>query len=344
MLSIKNLSISFDQRPILTDISFDLQSGQIACLLGASGCGKTTLLRCIAGFETPDSGSIRIQDQTLHDSQIHTPAHERQIGMVFQDYALFPHLTVKDNIAFGLSKMDKTAKSKRVEEMLELIGMSEYANYYPHELSGGQQQRVALVRALAPRPSLILLDEPFSNLDVELRTSLSKEVHRLLTSQNVSAILVTHDQAEAFAMADVVGLITQGKLQQWDTPNALYQRPTNESVARFIGEGVIIDVLTMTDDGFDSPIGFIPIPLSAHATKALIRPHDVKPSQDANAIAVTVIDKDFRGGYWLYTLRSAQGQTLLMQTSMAVNHSSHEIGDHIGVVIRRASGITASDS
>lgn len=259
MLRIDNLCISFDHKPILTDISFHLKSGQIACLLGASGCGKTTLLRCIAGFETPDSGEIYIQDKPLYAKNIHLPAHKRQIGMVFQDYALFPHLTVADNIAFGLSAMDKTAKSERVAEMLELIGMSEYANYYPHELSGGQQQRVALVRALAPRPSLILLDEPFSNLDVELRTNLSKEVRRLLISQNVSAILVTHDQAEAFAMADVVGLITHGRLQQWGTPDALYHQPVNESVARFIGEGVLIDATKVTESNFDTSFGCIAV-------------------------------------------------------------------------------------
>lgn len=339
MLRIDNLCISFDHKPILTDITLHLKSGQIACLLGASGCGKTTLLRCIAGFETPDSGEIYIQDKPLYANNVRVPAHNRQIGMVFQDYALFPHLTVAANIAFGLSAMDKTAKSERVGEMLKLIGMSEYANYYPHELSGGQQQRVALVRALAPRPNLILLDEPFSNLDVELRSSLSKEVRRLLISQNVSAILVTHDQAEAFAMADVVGLITHGRLQQWDTPDVLYHQPANELVASFIGEGVIIEVLNITDYGFDSPIGFIHVPLSAHATKALIRPHDVKPSQDPNAIAVTVVDRDFRVGYWLYTLQTRDEQILLMQISMATSHRTHHIGDKIGVMIHRAFGV-----
>ena len=339
MLRIDNLCISFDHKPILTDISLHLKSGQIACLLGASGCGKTTLLRCIAGFETPDSGEIYIQDKPLYAKNIHLPAHKRQIGMVFQDYALFPHLTVADNIAFGLSAMDKTAKSERVAEMLVLIGMSEYANYYPHELSGGQQQRVALVRALAPRPSLILLDEPFSNLDVELRTNLSKEVRRLLISQNVSAILVTHDQAEAFAMADVVGLITHGRLQQWGTPDALYHQPVNESVARFIGEGVLIDATKLTESNFDTSFGRIAVGLPLGSQKALIRPHDVKPSQDPNAIAVIVIDRDFRGGYWLYTLQTHDEQILLMQISMATSHCTHHVGDKISVMIHRAFGI-----
>lgn len=336
MLHINNLSISFDHKPILNNISFTLNSGEIACLLGASGCGKTTLLRCIAGFETPNTGSIYLHNNTLYQEDTHTPPYQRQIGMVFQDYALFPHLTVADNIAFGLSTMDKTTKKARINEMLALIDMSNYANSYPHELSGGQQQRVALVRALAPRPSLILLDEPFSNLDVELRSALSKEVRRLLKSQDVSAIMVTHDQAEAFAMADVVGVITDGKLQQWATPNVLYHTPSNESVARFIGEGVITKISNVAPQGFDSPLGHIAIPLPANAKKVLIRPHDVKPSLDPNAIAVIVIDKDFRGGYWLYTLSTANEETLLMQTSMAANHESYTLGDKLSVIVRRA--------
>lgn len=340
MLNIHQLSISFDKKTILSDISFELQKGQIACLLGASGCGKTTLLRCIAGFETPDTGSITLDGQALFDSKGATPAHRRHIGMVFQDYALFPHLTVADNIAFGLSNMDKSAQAARVDEMLSLIDMQSYKNSYPHELSGGQQQRVALVRALAPRPSLVLLDEPFSNLDVELRTSLSKEVRRLLNSQNVSAIMVTHDQAEAFAMADVVGMIADGKLQQWDTPTALYHTPATETVARFIGEGVLIDIQHGGEHGFDSIFGHIALPVPPHATKALIRPHDVKPfkaDRDTQAIDATVSDRDFRGGNWLYTLSTNSGQTLLMQSSLAANHDSHQIGDRLTVAIRRVS-------
>ncbi len=340
MLNIHQLSISFDKKTILSDISFELQKGQIACLLGASGCGKTTLLRCIAGFETPDTGSITLDGQALFDGKGATPAHRRHIGMVFQDYALFPHLTVADNIAFGLSNMDKSAQVSRVDEMLSLIDMQSYKNSYPHELSGGQQQRVALVRALAPRPSLVLLDEPFSNLDVELRTSLSKEVCRLLNSQNVSAIMVTHDQAEAFAMADVVGMVADGKLQQWDTPTALYHTPATETVARFIGEGVLIDIQHGGKHGFDSIFGRINLPVPPHATKALIRPHDVKPykaDRDTHAIDATVSDRDFRGGNWLYTLSTNTGQTLLMQSSLAANHDSHQIGDGLTVAIRRVS-------
>ncbi|OOS04620.1 iron(III) transport system ATP-binding protein [Moraxella cuniculi DSM 21768] len=331
MLRIDNLSISFDNKPILNNVSLQLQTGEIACLLGRSGCGKTTLLRCIAGFEKPDSGSISIRGATLFDKNTHTPAHKRQIGMVFQDYALFPHLTVADNIAFGL-KLDKTATNHRIDEMLELVNMREYRHSYPHELSGGQQQRVALVRALACSPSLILLDEPFSNLDVELRASLSKEVRQLLKSQQVCAIMVTHDQAEAFAMADKVGVISQGVLQQWDTPDALYHTPANQAVAQFIGEGVLIDIHQLAA-----------LPLNEHLKAALnpavntvlVRPHDVSPANtdDNHTISGTILDKDFRGGYWLYTLGTQTGQTLLMQLSLA--ESQYALGDTLMVSINR---------
>lgn len=336
MLTVKNLSISFDNKPILKNISFELPSGQIACLLGASGCGKTTILRCLAGFEMPDTGEISLGDRVLRDNAQSTPPHLRQIGMVFQDYALFPHLTVGENIAFGLGGLSKSEKQARIDELLTLIDMQSYQHSYPHELSGGQQQRVALVRALAPRPSVILLDEPFSNLDVELRGSLSKEVRRLLKSQNVSAILVTHDQAEAFAMADVIGMIADGQLQQWDAPTALYHTPASEAVARFIGEGVLFAIDRIESDGIICSLGKLSTDNAPRtATKVLIRPHDVKVSKDGIGIATRVQDRDFRGGYWLYTLSTAADETLLMQVSMAVNHASYNIGDELIVNVRK---------
>lgn len=336
MLTVNHLSVAFDDKTILNDISFQLKEGQIACLLGASGCGKTTILRCIAGFETLKQGSISINNQTVFDANLNIPAHRRQVGMVFQDYALFPHLTVAQNIAFGLRDLAHLKKNQRINEMLCLIDMQDYKNHYPHELSGGQQQRVALVRALAPKPSLILLDEPFSNLDTELRSSLSKEVRRLLKSQGVSAILVTHDQAEAFAMADVIGLISGGKLQQWDSPSQLYHQPKTEAVARFIGEGTLFDIQKIDGQDVFCRLGKISLPNSPTGKKILVRPHDVRPSQDPDAIAVSVIDRDFRSGYWLYTLRTKADDTLLMQISMAANHNSYEIGDSLAVIIKKA--------
>lgn len=339
MLHINHLSISFDNKSILDDISLHLQTGQIACLLGASGCGKTTMLRCIAGFETPNQGSIQLNENILFDKQHNTPAHLRNIGMVFQDYALFPHLTVAQNIAFGLKNLTKSQQNERIEEMLQLIGMCDYKNSYPHELSGGQQQRIALVRALAPKPKLILLDEPFSNLDVELRSSLSKEVRRLLKSQNVGAILVTHDQAEAFVMADVIGMIFNGKLQQWDSPTNLYHHPKTKAVAQFIGEGVLYDIDHISNNDVHFALGQIKTKQAPHATakQILIRPHDVRTSTDEHAIKMQVVDKDFRGSYWSYILENQEKQRLLMQISMSYSHTLHEVGDEIFVEILNAS-------
>lgn len=338
MLAVDQLSISFDKQPIFSDVSFALQQGEIACLLGASGCGKTTLLRCIAGFENPNSGKITLNNQTIFDDKPIIAAHERKIGMVFQDYALFPHLTVTQNIAFGIQHLNKAEQTARIDEMLSLINLHSHKDSFPHELSGGQQQRVALVRALALNPSLILLDEPFSNLDVELRSALSKEVRRLLKSQNVSAILVTHDQAEAFAIADNIGVLADGKLQQWANPETLYHNPQTELVAQFIGEGVLVDIDKHHHDAIECVFGKIAIDTpKPSATKALIRPHEVKPSKDGTGIKAQIIDKDFRGGYWFYTLQNEHGNTLFMQTSMSSSHASHQIGDSLVVYARHAS-------
>ncbi len=197
-------------------------------------------MRCIAGFEPVDAGVIRAHGRVLASKDFHSPPESRQIGMVFQDYALFPHLTVLDNVAFGLHRLDRGKRKRRAEEILETVGLGEHRGHYPHQLSGGQQQRVALARALAPEPEIVLLDEPFSSLDVELRERLSVEVRSVLKTLNTTALLVTHDQQEAFAVADVVGVMKEGKLEQWDTPYELYHRPETRFVADFIGQGVFI--------------------------------------------------------------------------------------------------------
>ena len=237
ILNVADLYLSFGRTAVLQGFGFDLEAGEIACLLGHSGCGKTTALRAVAGFEQPERGRIALQERTLSDGRLFVPPHLRRIGMVFQDYALFPHLNVADNIAFGLSGHSAEARKARVAELLALIGLPDYGGHYPHQLSGGQQQRVALARALAPKPELVLLDEPFSNLDADLRTRLSKEVRSLLKQENTSALLVTHDQQEAFAMADKIGIMADGRLQQWDTPYNLYHNPATPAIAGYIGHG-----------------------------------------------------------------------------------------------------------
>ena len=244
-LSVADLVVGYDNLTIVDGLSLTLQQGEIGCFLGYSGCGKTTALRAIAGLEPTRRGTISLNDQRLTEQTARTsfavaPA-KRGMGMVFQDYALFGHLTVAKNIAFGLNSWSAADKKARVAEMLTLVELTEHANKRPSELSGGQQQRVALARALAPKPKLLLLDEPFSNLDVVLRESLAMSVRDILKRTNTTAILVTHDQNEAFAIADKVGVMHRGKLVQWATPSELYHEPISPFVAEFVGEGAMID-------------------------------------------------------------------------------------------------------
>lgn len=234
MLSIEHITVSYPSSKghlaAVSNVSFDLASGEIGCLLGASGCGKTTILRAVAGFEPLEAGAIRLDDELLSSPSHITPAEHRHMGMMFQDYALFPHLSVEANIGFGLRKLDKTAKLKRVTQLLDLVGLAGHEKRFPHELSGGQQQRVALARALAPEPSLLLLDEPFSNLDVDTRERLAFELRDILKQTGHTALLVTHNHDEAFALADQIGIMAKGTLLQWGPPSVLLESPADERV------------------------------------------------------------------------------------------------------------------
>ena len=244
LLEVEDLRHSYGEgnllRQVVRGVSFSLDRGAIGCLIGPSGCGKTTVLRCIAGFETVQHGSIRLNGQTVSGLGTLVPPEERRIGMVFQDYAIFPHLSVADNIGFGLHRLARGERIARIHELARLVRLAEELDKYPHEISGGQQQRVALARALAPRPELLLLDEPFSNLDVELRERLSLELREIIKASGATAVLVTHDQQEAFAIADLVGILHDGRIQQWDVAYNLYHRPANRFVADFIGQGVFL--------------------------------------------------------------------------------------------------------
>ena len=219
---------------VVNDLDLSLGQGQIGCLLGESGCGKTTVLRAIAGFEPLRAGRILLDGTVISTPDMQVAPESRRVGMMFQDYALFPHLTVAQNVAFGLRRLDRAARARRVEEMLELVGLNHAAASYPHEISGGQQQRVALARALAPSPELLLLDEPFSNLDVDTRERLAFEVRDILKTTGHTAILVTHNQAEAFAIADRIGVMSKGSIAQWDTPYNLHHHPASDFVRDFI--------------------------------------------------------------------------------------------------------------
>ena len=332
ILNVADLYLSFGRTAVLQGFGFDLEAGEIACLLGHSGCGKTTALRAVAGFEQPERGRIALQERTLSDGRLFVPPHLRRIGMVFQDYALFPHLNVADNIAFGLSGHSAEARKARVAELLALIGLPDYGGHYPHQLSGGQQQRVALARALAPKPELVLLDEPFSNLDADLRARLSKEVRSLLKQENTSALLVTHDQQEAFAMADKIGIMADGRLQQWDTPYNLYHNPATPAIAGFIGQGVLLRGQMSGSHcvrlALGEFCGVVPHHCqSCREVDVLLRPDDVV-HDDNSPVSAEVLDKDFKGSYFIYTLKLDSGETVLAHVP---SHHNHPIGSRIGI-------------
>ena len=334
ILNVADLYLSFGRTAVLQGFGFDLEAGEIACLLGHSGCGKTTALRAVAGFEQPERGRIALQERTLSDGRLFVPPHLRRIGMVFQDYALFPHLNVADNIAFGLSGHSAEARKARVAELLSLIGLPDYGGHYPHQLSGGQQQRVALARALAPKPELVLLDEPFSNLDADLRTRLSKEVRSLLKQEKTSALLVTHDQQEAFAMADKIGIMADGRLQQWDTPYNLYHNPATPAIAGFIGQGVLLRGQMSGSHcvrlALGEFCGVVPHHCqSCREVDVLLRPDDVV-HDDNSPVSAEVLDKDFKGSYFIYTLKLDSGETVLAHVP---SHHNHPIGSRIGILL-----------
>jgi len=297
-------------------------------------------LRCIAGFEHVTAGHIDIGGETVSSPARLLPPELRNIGMVFQDYALFPHLDVAGNIAFGLAKLDAQSRQRRLEELLSLTGLQDSARKYPHQLSGGQQQRVALARALAPRPRMLLMDEPFSNLDVELRERLSLEVRDILKREGMTALIVTHDQHEAFSMADFVGVMHQGSIEQWDTPYNLYHQPASRFVADFIGQGVFLPGMVMNNSMVEIELGVLHgmIPTDCDATgcdqcdhdcyvDVLIRPDDIVHDDDSLLMA-EVESKAFRGADFLYTLKLPSGARAL---SLVPSHHDHAIGERIGI-------------
>ncbi len=331
-LILDSVSQSYAARQIITDLSFALPKGTIGCLLGPSGCGKTTALRCISGFESIQAGEIRIGGKTVSRPGWMLPAEKRHVGLVFQDYALFPHLSVADNVGFGLRGQASATRLARIDELLTLVGLADYAGQFPHQLSGGQQQRVALARALAPRPRLILMDEPFSNLDIELRERLSLEVRDILKREATTALIVTHDQNEAFALADWVGVMHEGRIQQWDTPYNLYHKPVNRFVADFVGQGVLVVGEVVNNHQVEIELGVleghIPVECACRCpVDVLLRPDDIVHDDDSPLLA-EVEHKAFRGATFLYTLKLPSGQHAL---SLVPSHHNHAIGEKIGI-------------
>jgi iron(III) transport system ATP-binding protein len=322
-------------------VSLHLGTGQIGVLIGPSGCGKTTLLRAVAGLERLSGGSISLGTQLVSSAQQHTSAEARRVGMVFQDYALFPHLNVGANVAYGLHQLSSAQQRERVAQVLALVGLPEQGARYPHELSGGQQQRVALARALAPQPSVLLLDEPFSSLDVELRERLAHELRGILKAAQVTALFVTHDQLEAFAIGDVIGVMHEGRLHQWDDAYTLYHRPATRFVADFIGHGVFAraQVQLHREDGSAhkhvlTPLGELhdihPELLSSlpeGECDVLLRADDIVHDDNA-PVKAQIIRKAFRGSEFLYTLKLKTGEEVLAHVP---SHHDHNLGEWIGI-------------
>jgi iron(III) transport system ATP-binding protein len=334
-LYVNNLSAAYDKKAtVVENISFRLKEGELGCLLGPSGCGKTTILRAISGFQELGSGSISLAGNVISDTDKIVAPELRNVGMVFQDHALFPHLTIAQNVGFGLSKLTPETRELRIAQLLELVSMQDYHRQYPHELSGGQSQRVALARAIAPQPKLLLMDEPFSNLDTELRETLGYEVRTLLKELGTTAIMVTHDQNDAFALGDQIGVMSQGKLVQWGSSFDLYHAPNSRFVANFIGEGIFVAGQMVGDNSVVTNFGeirgeIINVDNVGPEIEVLIRPDDVKHDPESS-IRGEVIRKAFKGALTLYTITTASGDTLL---SLVPSHDDYEIGDIIGVSI-----------
>ncbi|MAN52783.1 MULTISPECIES: ABC transporter ATP-binding protein [unclassified Marinimicrobium] len=334
LLELDNIGCGYDGERVVEDLSLSLTEGDICCLLGPSGCGKTTVLRAIAGFLQPSAGRIELAGQLLASAEQSLAPEQRRVGMVFQDYALFPHLNVRDNLTFGLKNQSAREKARICDELLQLVKLEDLGHRYPHELSGGQQQRIALARALAPEPKLLLMDEPFSSLDVELRRALALEVRAILKERGITAIMVTHDQSEAFAMADRIGVLNAGQLQQWDTPFNLYHEPATRFVANFVGQGVFLAGYLLDRHTVRTELGDIEGNrcyewLENTPVDILLRPDDVI-HDDSSDKRAEVVAKVFAGTATLYTLQLPTGSRI---QSAFPSHHDYAIGDHVGIRI-----------
>ena len=334
MLSLDNVSVAYQKIEAVQGVCFELGVGQIGCLLGPSGCGKTSVLRAVAGFEMLSAGQIYLRDKLVGAENSHLQPEKRLVAVVFQDYALFPHLTVAQNIAFGLHGYNNSQKRERVTELLILVGLPGYNNRYPHALSGGQQQRVALARAMAAKPDLLLLDEPFSSLDSELRDELAKELRAILKHEKTTALMVTHDQNEAFAMADVIGVMNKGRLLQWTDAYTLYHRPANRFVAKFIGDGVFLSATVDNDTNLNSGLGVFPFHSASEFKPGdrvvfLIRPDNVI-HDDESKILAKVLDRSFQGSHILYHLE-VQHVDRPRVLCLTLSHHDHQLNELIGI-------------
>ncbi|WP_165735468.1 ABC transporter ATP-binding protein [Pseudoalteromonas sp. C8] len=309
-LILQGVSYHYNGTKVIHDLDLTVGKDEIVCLLGASGCGKTTTLKAIAGLIEAKQGSIFIDGKLVSDEQSFVSPEHRNIGMMFQDYALFPHLTVANNIAFGLSKMSKAQKQQRVDEMLKLVHLIGCADRFPHQLSGGQQQRVAIARALAYKPSLLLLDEPFSNIDTQVRFELIADIRRIIKATQVSAVFVTHSKEEAFAFSDTLAIMHRGKIEQQGTPEQLFADPCSKEVAEFLGQGIYLSAEVLTATEYKTPFGLVESYVESKHDVSVgliyVRPHQIElvadNQSDKLSKRATIISRRFIGSAYVYSL------------------------------------------
>ncbi|WP_114416517.1 ABC transporter ATP-binding protein [Marinospirillum perlucidum] len=333
LMQVKGLSKRYNEEDELAvnQVSFELQPGEILALLGPSGCGKTTTLRMLAGFEHPSDGQIFLYNRDVTE----LPPQKRKIGIVFQDYALFPHMSLLRNVIFAMRHIPKGKQEAKAMQWLELVGLTEYAKRYPHELSGGQQQRVALARTLAAEPELVLLDEPFSNLDAALRESTRKEMRALFKEAGTSVILVTHDQAEALTFADKVGVMQKGRLMQLDTPQEVYQHPANAFVAQFLGHTNLLSGKALGNFA-ETPLGPVHLHRASEGEVQLsLRPEDLQLTASNHPDAARVVDREFRGHDYLYVLE----QEGVQYCAITPSHDYFEIGSQVTLTSARQASV-----
>jgi len=313
VLELDGVTRSFGPETAVDALSFDVRDGELLTLLGPSGCGKSTTLRLIAGLERPDSGRVRVRDEMVADDETFVRPEDRDIGLLFQDFALFPHLSVEENVAYGIVDRPDDEVDRRVNDLLDLVGLADYADAAPDTLSGGQQQRVALARSLAPEPDVILLDEPFSNLDVSLRREMREEVRRILKETGVTAISVTHDQEEALSISDRVAVLHDGHLEQVGRPETVFEQPTSRFVAEFIGEAGFVSG-RFTDGTVETPVGDVPgdaiagldTEYEGAEVDVLVRPDDLRavPTDSGNG---RVVHRQYTGPAFVYRVELDAG-------------------------------------